>query len=173
MGKFSTTSVVRLPVDDEDEDEVENEQENEQEDKDEGEEDEDPNQEEGQDGENGSRTRTKTSTAVKRGRPSKAAKIAARKGKGSTKIMQQDSDRDAQVSTPRKRGRPSKNRTVRGDGAEEVASSSTSARVQGKRKRGDAEDGPRRSSRAAAETATQQIADQSVRLSNIWKHADN
>jgi hypothetical protein len=133
---------------------------------------EDKEQEEGQDSGNTSASGTKMSTAVKRGRPSKAAKIAASQGNSSVKhlqTVQQDSDSNTQIPTPRKRGRPSKNESAREDGAKELASSSTSTRAQGKRKRGDSQGGPRKSSRAAAEAATQQIAELSVSFPNSMK----
>ena len=99
---------------------------------------------------------------------SKASKVIARKGRGSPKVGQGQANGETPISTPtsapRKRGRPSKAEAARSGRAKPVSSNSTAAGGRGKRKRGEEDSGIRKSSRAAADLASQQISEQSVSL---------
>lgn len=104
----------------------------------------------------------------KHGRSSRIAEMSARQGNDQSSIAQQDSNVGEQGSTPRRRGRPSKNSSVPGGTSKSAASLSLTKTAQNKQKR-PLRDGLRRSSRAAAESATQRIAVQSVRFSTIFE----
>ncbi|KAI1158813.1 hypothetical protein F5B18DRAFT_64502 [Nemania serpens] len=103
---------------------------------------------------------------LKRGRPARIADMSARQGNGQSSVTQQGSNGGEQGSAPRRRGRPSKNSSVPGGTSESAASLPMTKTAQDKQKRA-AGDSLRRSSRVAAESATQQIAVQSVRFSTI------
>lgn len=100
---------------------------------------------------------------LKRGRPARIADMSARQGNGQSSVTQQGSNGGEQGSAPRRRGRPSKNSSVPGGTSESAASLPMTKTAQDKQKRA-AGDSLRRSSRVAAESATQQIAVQSGRI---------
>lgn len=94
----------------------------------------------------------------KRTRSYKPSGLAPEEELGSSNDTQKEPNGNGQGTTTRRRGRPPKN------SGSSVMSTSTSLTKSslGKRKRDITEDGPRRSSRAAAESASRQITEQSV-----------
>jgi hypothetical protein len=109
---------------------------------------------------------SKISAGMRSVEPSKAPKAIARKGRVSRKIGKDQANSETPISNsasaPRKRGRPPKAETARSGRVEPLSSNFATAGGRGKRKRGDEDSGIRKSSRAAAEFASQQISQQSV-----------
>ncbi|KAI8624771.1 hypothetical protein F5Y19DRAFT_302636 [Xylariaceae sp. FL1651] len=170
-GKDSTATVVRLALDNDEEDDDEGEDEDEEEDN------ENHQQNEDDDGNNTSGRGIKKYAGKKRGETSKMLQSLAKKGNGSSKAMQQGSNSGTQGVTTRRRGRPSKAQAVLGGNATSTVSSSAPARLQAKRKRAAMEAGRdvvgiRRSSRPAAESAAQQISEQSVSFSLQFEQSE-
>ncbi|KAJ2976296.1 hypothetical protein NUW58_g8121 [Xylaria curta] len=94
----------------------------------------------------------------KRTRFVKDTGVSAKKGKGSSVAVKQEIANSTHGVNTRKRGRPSKKL---GHQSKPVRSLPATRRSPAKRKEGVTKDGLRRSSRAASESATQQIAEQS------------